>query len=221
MVYDIQFQGDPQRYLIPARTNITIPESTDPSSNDLVTWIIVIIAAAAVVGLATAGVMLLNRMRRDTGSRRVEEARTTTLYPFKPREGAQEMIYKSYRNVLDELSEKGIGRPPEMTPDEFDEAVRTSTGNGDLKRMEEITRLFDEARYSDHDLSSHLITKARTIDNELRKEITTLEDEGLKERFDKARAEMVEPVRRPLMWKMRIDHEEDLKDLIGKKGGLS
>jgi hypothetical protein len=215
---DIEFPGDTSRYLIPASVNVTVPESNTTAAEGMKTWIYGIISIIAVIGLIIGAMVVIRRRRIDTGSKRVEEARTSTLYPFEPKKGAQEMIFNSYSSILRDLTEKGIEKPPEMTPDEFDEAVRGSTWNSDLSKMEEITRLFDEARYSDHDLSSHLISKAKSIENELNKEIITLEQEGLKEKFEKAREELSTPVTRHIIWKMKLDHEADLKDLIGKKG---
>jgi hypothetical protein len=218
-IVDIEFSGDPSRYLIPAAVNITIPPGNTTSSDDLGRWVIPVLIVAGIVSICVVGLLVLRRRRIDKGSKRVEEARTGTLYPFKPRKGAQEMIYNSYKDVLSYLGEKGIGRPPEMTPDEFEEAVRTSIRNGDMKELHEITKLFDEARYSDHDLSSHLISKAKTLENELEKEIALLEEEGLREKFQKARESMVSPVQRPILWKMKMDHAGDLKALIGDKEG--
>jgi hypothetical protein len=218
-IVDIEFSGDPSRYLIPASINITIPETNISSSKGMDDWIYVVLIITCITVVVAAGIIIQRRRRIDTGSRRVEEAKTGMIYPFEPKKGAQEIVYKSYKNTLSYLREKGMRRTPEMTPDEFDEAVRSCAKNGDLKKLEEMTKLFDEARYSDHDLSSHLISKAKTIENELEKEIAHLEEEGLKEKFEKAREEMILPVPRHIIWKMKLDHEGDLKDLIGDKGG--
>ncbi|MBN1390799.1 MAG: DUF4129 domain-containing protein, partial [Candidatus Thermoplasmatota archaeon] len=215
----IEFSGDPDRYLVPAITVIVIPRRDAVIDGGNHFWVYISVIAAAIVAVIATALILFNRFRTDKGSRRVEEARSDSMYDFKPRKGSQEMICSSYSGILSELKEKGAARPPEMTADEYDIAVREAAVGGSMKNMEDITRLFDEARYSDHEMSSHLISKARTLSTDLRKEIATSQDEGFTGRFERARSDIATTTRRHLPWKMKIDHDDDLRALLGSKGG--
>ncbi|MBN1540283.1 MAG: DUF4129 domain-containing protein, partial [Candidatus Thermoplasmatota archaeon] len=217
----IEFPGDPERFLIPASMEFLIPHEMNGADKEDRLWVYVSLIAGAVAVAIVVAVILLNRFRTGKGSRMVEEARSDSIYSFRPRKGSQEMICSSYNAVLSQLRGKGAPRPPEMTPDEFDATVREAAIGGSLKNMEEMTRLFDEARYSDHEMSSHLISKAKALSVDLIKEIGSFQDEGFPGRFERVRKEIAPSAKRHLPWKMKVDHDEDLKALLGEKGGAA
>ncbi|MGA1866060.1 MAG: transglutaminase domain-containing protein [Thermoplasmatota archaeon] len=218
---EIEFPGDPERYLIPTSKEIIIPRVMNDGEDEDALWVYVSFISGAIAVVIAVSVILLNRFRTGKGSRRVEEARSDSIYSFRPRKGPQEMICNSYSAVLSRLREKGAPRPPEMTPDEYDATVRDAAPGTSLKNMEDMTRLFDEARYSDHEMSSHLISKAKTLSVDLIKEIGSFQDEDFPGRFERVRKEIAPSTKRHLPWKMKVDHDEDLKVLLGEKGGVA
>lgn len=215
----LRFPGDLSRNLIPLEMNFTLPGEGGAESEFLPGWVAVpLLGIMVALGVAWS-VSVLVKLRRDKGSRRVQEAHAGGLYPYEVREGVPGMIYRSYQEIMSRFGQKGMDRPPEMTPDEFDEMVRTPGIAKGLKGMETLTRLFDEARYSDHEMSSHLISKARSLAREISEELEGADEGTILEHFSKRREELEGPAHRPVIWKMKIDPSEDLRELIGSKGG--
>ncbi|MFW3145981.1 MAG: transglutaminase domain-containing protein [Thermoplasmatota archaeon] len=212
------FRGDRSLHLLPSTRNFTLEEEPEPSVSRSYMFLLAIPLILLVVVLALYIRSRIRRIRSEAGSKRVQKAHTELLYPFEPRPGAQEMIYRSYKRLLELFSEKGFRRPPSMTPDEFDSAIRESVDLKWVQDMREITSMFDEARYSDHELSSHLITQARGVQERMTKELEKMEPDSMTDKFKKkASAPMVE-VTHTRIWKMKEDHREDLEELLGGKG---
>ncbi|MEA3558632.1 MAG: DUF4129 domain-containing protein, partial [Candidatus Thermoplasmatota archaeon] len=219
-VINVRYAGDSSLFMLPSRANITLSEENENEREISYLYLLglvpVLVIALFMFSLARAR---LRKARGEAASKRVHKAQEKLLYHFTPRPGAQEMVVRTYNELLDKFREKGFGRPPNMTPDEFNEAVTRALDDARYKELGSITRMFDEARYSDHDLSSHLIPKARSIKEMLVKDLDGMILDGEVKEFEKRVSDPPVKVERPTLWKMKEDHGEDLEELIGRKGG--
>jgi len=77
---------------------------------------------------------------------------TGTIKEIEEGAGLRAAVLRCYSSMVKLFDEKGVKLKPHMTPREFEGAVRTG-----LKLQEEslaaLTRLFEEARYSTHDIT--------------------------------------------------------------------
>jgi len=73
----------------------------------------------------------------------------------------REVIIRCYQNLCTFIGKKGIAQKPYYTPREFERSVKRTTGlkGEDLK---ELTTLFEEARYSTHELT--ILDKDRAVE---------------------------------------------------------
>ncbi len=219
-VIDVRYAGNPALYLLPARANLTVEEEVEGGGGYNYLYLLGAVPIILLVLIVFAVMKRrIDRIRGQAASDRVKKAEEKLLYDFDPRPGAQKMIVSNYQELLEKFREKGFDRPRNMTPDEFNEAVSQTLESAKKEHLGEITRMFDEARYSDHDLSSHLIPRARSIKEGMIKDLDKMEVDGkVKEFREKASAPLVK-VERPIIWKMKEDPKEDLKELLGDKGG--
>lgn len=215
---EVRFAGDSSLHLLPSRANLTLTRNDDgPGDGDY--WYLLVLAPIAI--MVGAVLLLINsrfrKIRSEAASKRVQEAQERILYDFKPKPGAQEMVVNGYKELMEKFNEKGIRRPPNMTPDEFENNMSQLLDDENSEGLEQITKMFDEARYSDHALSSHLIPRARSIKDILIENLEEMDIEEKTSGFDKMASAPMVDVQRPIIWKMKEDHKEDLKELIGEK----
>jgi hypothetical protein len=78
-----------------------------------------------------------------------------------PDDEVRRAIYKAYERLCEVLSEYGFLRRKAWTVREFETAVRDALPWVPDELLDELTTLFEEARYSDHELSSDYIDRAR------------------------------------------------------------
>jgi hypothetical protein len=64
----------------------------------------------------------------------------------------REIVIRCYRNLCALLGDKGISPKPHLTPREFEDLVIRRTGLRN-ENLRELTELFEEARYSNHELN--------------------------------------------------------------------
>ncbi len=177
--------------------------------------IIVIFVLVSVLVLATYVTLRLLKVRKDATTKKAIEKRSMSRYPYLPSSTSEKMIVETYRDILHDLGVKGLEKPPGMTPDEFERAVLDSSGG--FEGMEPLTRLFEEARYSDHDISSHLIGKAKEMKHSIERFLQTADTAQLESGFKRSIEGSVQKVHTDLVWRMRMDPTGELKKLLGDK----
>jgi hypothetical protein len=165
-----------------------------------------------IISIVFARVM---KLRKDIGTKRTRKKVDSEFYPFESRSKQQELLIETYKELLEQLEERGLKRPSSMTVDEFRDVIIENMGK--VRGLKDLTLLFDEARYSDHNISSHLIGTARGHRSSIIKDLEDADIEDLKKKVKRSIQSYGEEVERPIIWKMNIDHASDLKDLLGKK----
>ncbi|MCU0799972.1 MAG: hypothetical protein MUC62_09935, partial [Candidatus Thermoplasmatota archaeon] len=211
----LRFPGDPDRFLIGTGYNTTVPSSRRPVNGiELAPFLMVGIIAMVVVA-AAALYIRARKLKRDSEQERLERMERRTMYPFDPAGTTNRAVFESYRSVQDRLRSGGSGRPEGMTAREYSTIM---TGEApELKELDNLTKLFDEARYSDHDMSSHLMGVSKDIELRLLRSAEALDHTRLGSRISVMGAEPTRSVQRPQMHRLRMDHDSDLRDLLGEK----
>ncbi len=212
----IEFPGDPGSSLLDSNMTKTIPEQ---DITDVKLDITSIVILTIMISLILIGGVLIARavkFRKDLGARKAIQIRDSTIYPFEPLSPQQRILVETYKDSLDSLSEKGVARPLNMTPDEFSDTVTGSSN--ELSALTGLTELFDEARYSDHIISSHLLGKAKEMNNSIKRSVENVDVDRVKKGIEDREISPWSSIRRPVIWKMKMDHTEDLMNLLGDKG---
>jgi hypothetical protein len=78
-----------------------------------------------------------------------------------PDDEVRQAIYKAYERLCSVLADYGYMRREGSTVREFETAVKDALPWVPREQLAELTRLFEEARYSDHQLSSDYVDRAR------------------------------------------------------------
>jgi hypothetical protein len=207
----IIFQGD-DRYLR-SELNVTLPEEEDGSGSPPWTLIAGIVLFVTVTVIAIAGVLWAVAVRRRVlGQKMLYHARTDR-YGFSPRTPVQFEVVESYRRASKDLSQKGAPRPDGATPVEYREMLRDSLAAPAKESFSTLTDMFMEARFSDHDMDPGSVPKAHSLSKKV--------SEGLPQegtvKLSPPQAPTDDKAR--IRWRMRMDHDSDLKSLLGDKGG--
>jgi len=83
----------------------------------------------------------------------------------------RQAIFDAYRSMLKVMQRYDFVREKSMTPREFEHVIAATLPISD-KNLSELTRIFEEARYSNHVLTTHIRDRAincfRDLKNELR-----------------------------------------------------
>jgi hypothetical protein len=212
----LRFPGDPSRFLLGTSYNTTIPVIRGPDRDlDMAPFLIMVLIAIVVAAVA-AMYIRARKLRRDSEHDRLERMEKITLYPFDPPGRTNKAVYESYRSVNERLRAGGSPRPESMTPREYSDVVRD--GAPELKELEGLTKLFEEARYSDHEMSAHLMGMSKEMELRLLRTAEALDLSGLRSRVSSRGSEAGGAVQRPQMPRLRVDHGSDLRELLGDKG---
>jgi len=212
----LRFPGDPSRFLIGTGYNTTVPVSKGTGPRMVLAPFLLAGLVAAVIAAAAAMYIRARKLRRDSEHDRLERMERRTLYPFDPAGRTNKAIFESYRSVQDRLRAGGSGRPEEMTAREYS-TIMTSEAP-ELRELDNLTKLFEEARYSDHEMSSHLMGVSKDIEQRLLRSAEAVDHVRLGSRVSVMGAETSRSVPRPQMHRLRMDHGSDLLDLLGEKG---
>ncbi len=212
----ISYDGDGSRYLLPSNTTYSPLEEAAQGTNWiflLAPFILLLLAAALILTV----VLRIRRMKGDRSKDRIEEAVRVALYDYRPGDRTTEAIIEAYRNVLHAFEEGGMKRDPSLTPGEFLEILEEAAGRDGLADLKELTRIFQEARYSNHYLGPRYITTAANLGKRTLGGIHAFRDIDLK--AARARIRSAKGPARPTPARIRVDPMEDLRELLGKKGG--
>jgi transglutaminase-like putative cysteine protease len=94
-----------------------------------------------------------------------------SLVPETEVDSIRRAIYEAYRAMLKVMRKYDFVREKSMTPLEFEKVIAEALPISD-RNLSELTRIFEEARYSDHKLDTHIRDRAincfRELKNELR-----------------------------------------------------
>lgn len=214
-IVTISYPGEPGRFFLPSNMTLEVPEEDRVDEGWNRSLILVVVAVIIAAVLIPVLISKTARLRKDIGTRKAKQKRIETRYPFDPRSTSQRMLVETYRDAMDDLRAMGLARPLSMTPDEYRDTMMKAD-NG-IKGLGKLTDLFDEARYSDHNISSHLISRAKQSRSSLDISMRAKDRDEITRRFTSARAEIEVPVHRPVEWRLKMDHASDLKDLLGDK----
>jgi len=178
-------------------------------------WVLLVGALAMIVmigAISYLSVRLVSLRRRSEGMRMLDEVKGES-YRFSPKGPVQARIVGSYRALFEDLMEKGVRRPEGMTPNEFKEVVKEAVKEDGYRDLTELTALFLEARYSDHDMDAPDADRSETLQRSFSARVG--DDEAGMMAAEKA-VEAKEPGRAFKYWH---DHNKDLRDLLGEKEG--
>ena len=216
-IVSLKYPGEPARYLLGETINITYtPEEDDGRIWDLTLLLMVPLLAVA-IGAAVFGLLKARQLRRELSSKKVMEKGKASMYSLPPSDMARDVVLSSYKGVLERFEEGGVRRAGPMTADEFDENVQKGTDR--IRELHHLTELFDEARYSDHALSPHLMGQAKELGATVQRNADDETLARLSQEFSEASNASRTPAQRHLIWKMKVDPKEELKALLGDKGG--
>ncbi len=212
----LRFPGDPSRFLIGTGYNATVPLSRDPTDGlSLAPFLLGGLITAVIAAVVTMYIRA-RKLRRDVEQERVERMERSVMYPFDPPGRTNKAVFESYRSVQDRLRAGGSGRPEGMTPWEYSTII---TGEApELKELDHLTKIFEEARYSDHAMSPHLMGVSKDIEQRLIRSAEAVDHVRLEGRISVMGAEPSRSVQRPHMHRMKMDHDSDLRELLGDKG---
>ncbi len=142
--------------------------------------VIGILAIAGVLLLAAIVFTLIRNKRRDDFKELLDIIDTTTkkLYDTESPEGVRAAIIEAYRRMGLLLETKGYKREDAETVREFEDALQAYLPIK-TNSITKLTDLFEEARYSDHELDPKMRDKAIKALERLRKDIEKLSDEDL------------------------------------------
>jgi protocatechuate 3,4-dioxygenase beta subunit len=212
---NIEFPGDPERSLLPSNLTRRVPSNQNDEDGINISVILSLLAIISLIIVSAFLITRLLRLRKDLGARKAIEKRDSSIYPFEPRSDPQRMLVQTYKETLEDFNERGVARPLNMTPDEFRDVVLETSG--EFSQLSKLTDIFDEARYSDHTVSSHLLGQAKEMKNAVRKAVEKMDPEVMREAIRNAMKSKGVELHRPMIWKMQVDHTEELKELLGKK----
>jgi transglutaminase-like putative cysteine protease len=155
----VSYKGDLSQYLLPGESTFIISlkrsqTTTNALQNISSNWhlilglVLIVIVAYSYVRWRKRHIMEI----QDIITEMEEELETT--------DEIRKVIYKAYKRFLTVLQQYGFLRKKSDTPREFARAVRKALPDIDRKHLHKLTSLFEEARYSDHDLTTHERFKA-------------------------------------------------------------
>ena len=120
-------------------------------------------------------------------------------------------MFRAYSKVISAMVDKGFDRSESWTPYELGSRIKGSFEEEDERSFSGLTDMFMEARFSDHDIDPGSVPKVRSLAKKLEGTIgredfaVSIEEEG---REEEGRAR----------WRFKVDHEAELKHLLGEKG---
>ncbi|UCH89093.1 MAG: DUF4129 domain-containing protein [Thermoplasmata archaeon] len=153
------YKGDGAHYLLPVENTYTLSlKESDESSEFLENFSS---AWPLILGLCLVIIVayFYSRWRR----RHIEEIKEIISEMEEELETTDEIrkaIYQAYKRMLEVLHKYGFLRRKSDTPREFANAVRKALPEIDRKNLDGLTTLFEEARYSDHELTKRERFKA-------------------------------------------------------------
>ncbi|MDG6225458.1 MAG: transglutaminase domain-containing protein [Candidatus Thermoplasmatota archaeon] len=206
----IQYLGDEGH--LPSSANFTMPDERTNGNGP--PWKGILMGIAALVVLTVfiyAAARFTIALKRRESKRKLDTARDS-LYHFTPKGPVQEEVTRSYRNVLGQMANRGAPRPEGTTPYEFKERVGASLGESGGRTLGKLTDLFMEARYSDHDMDPAAIPRSRLLESETVKAL-----EGSGQLMLQAAPETSPRGSKRIIGMVKVDHEGDLKGLLGDK----
>ncbi len=136
--------------------------------------VLAVAAAAAVLGVA---IYQASRMHTINVLRRIIKR---ALYGLATGDEYRLVIFDAYKKMCAHMEKVGFTREDHVTPREFSRALKLALPL-DTRSIRMLTRLFEEARYSDHELSDAdrraAIESLKYIESELDKLTTFVEEE--------------------------------------------
>ena len=207
------FPGDPGRYLRPSWGNMTISRAEGKTETDLVLPITIVVGMVLLIGCIYLAVRI-TAIKRKVDIQKVREKGRRSMYQYEPDNMAQKVVVDTYRRILERMGDRGYPRDESATPAEFMTAMEDLNRMGDVTDLDVLTGLFQEARYSDHQLRSDSINRAKGLEKRLIGSIDQMEERQSRQVGVKALSVKEE---RGDIWRMRSDPERELMELLGTK----
>jgi hypothetical protein len=162
------------------------PQPPDPPPDDVRDYPIQVssvqVAAILVVGICVfitvVAVYQLFIMGSKISMKSILKDLYKNLYKVDTSDAYRKAIFKAYKKMCEELEDKGHGRKESITPKEFEKYIREYLPIN-KKDLHTLTKLFEEARYSDHAFNEKKKRRAlKALKGIIRdlEEITTFED---------------------------------------------
>ncbi len=207
------FSGDPGRYLRPSWGNMTISHEEEATENKLMFTLTIVVGSILLLGCVYLAVRIM-AIKRRVDTQKVREKGRRSMYQYEPDNMAQKVVVDTYRNIMERMGDRGYPRDESATPTEYISAIQDLNRMGDVADLDVLTSLFQEARYSDHQLRSDSINRAKGLEKRLIGSIDQMEERESEQVGVKTLSAKED---RGDIWKMRSDPEMDLMELLGSK----
>jgi|GEM_PF-6794887 len=151
---------------LPAGANITVQQMTGGSgvqrgSRTLVLSVLIIIPLIVVIAL----LMRKNRLRA------MKEAMDRAIYKLEIRDDAHRIVFETYQDLIKLLKGYGYLKKDWQTVREFHEALRDALPGVSAETLKTIFDIFEEARYSPHELEDEEVARIKGAFEAFRSEI--------------------------------------------------
>ncbi|MCK5561131.1 MAG: DUF4129 domain-containing protein, partial [Thermoplasmata archaeon] len=112
----------------------------------------------------------------------IKQIVTELVYELETKDKIRKAIYNAYLKMLEVLRTYGFIRKKSETPAEFERAIRKALPGVNKKHLKSLTRLFIEARYSNHKLTKKARSKAIRNLKQIKRSIERSEFEPVMEK---------------------------------------
>lgn len=115
---------------------------------------------------------LRQQIRQRLASRPTQRAPSPLRYLSLRRLSPRERVRYFYLSILRRSAQQGFGRPPSMTPLEYEEILEKSLPMA-AEQARELTQAFVEARYSEHEITKERASAVQTAWHSLKRALAT------------------------------------------------
>ena len=128
----------------------------------------------SVIGIIAVAILLLLRKNR---LRALRDAMDHAVYQLEIRDDHHRVVFETYRHLIGLLKRYGYLKEDWQTVREFQEALRDALSGIREGNLETVFDIFEEARYSAHDISQEDVERIKAAFEGLRDDITRLMEE--------------------------------------------
>ena len=129
--------------------NIVEPDLISLQKESQNTYILLLILVSVII--TVIGILFLFRKEKEYHNHSIQQIARTTIRQLETGDKERDAVISCYKKMCDWLNQKGVKKGSYQTPREFALAVRNYL-KIDPQRLYELTRIFEKARYSPHDI---------------------------------------------------------------------
>lgn len=151
---------------LPARTNITVQRMVGEAGLRRGTTAVVL-SALIILPL----ILVIALLMRKNRLRAMKKAMDRAIYQLEIRDDAHRIVFETYQHLIKLLKGYGYLKRDWQTVREFQEALRNALPGVSPETLETIFGIFEEARYSPHDLTDEEVARIKGAFEAFRSEI--------------------------------------------------